>query len=302
MPINAHPEYTEAEKRYYAAETDEEKLLALEEMIRTMPKHKSAESLRKNIRTRYKKIKSKLESERKKKKSSRKQGIKKSEMQAILVGLTNSGKSSLLKLLTNADPKIASYGFTTLTPQLGIMDYEGTKVQIIDLPPTGSENFDYSLLNTADTILIVVEKIHEIKSIKEIIKKASNPLIVFNKIDLYDTNTKRKIRETLKSKRYDFVIISCKTEEGIPELKEKIWQSFNKIRVYTKQPGKQADDEPVILKKGSSVKNVAEKIFHGFSSQIKETRVTGPSSKFPNQKIGLEHILKDKDTIEFKTS
>ena len=97
-------------------------------------------------------------------------------------------------------------------------------------------------------------------------------------------------------------MISCKTEEGIPELKEKIWQSLNKIRVYTKQPGKQADNEPVILKQGSTVKDVAEKIFHGFSSQIKETRITGPSSKFPNQKVGLEHVLKDKDTVEFKTS
>ena len=48
-------------------------------------------------------------------------------------------------------------------------------------------------------------------------------------------------------------------------------------------------------------KDVAEKIFHGFSKQIKETFVTGPSSKFPNQKVGLKHEVKDQDTVEFFT-
>ena len=61
MPINAHPEYIQAEKEYNNANTDEEKLAALEQMTRTMPKHKSAEAFRKNIRTRYKKLKQDIE-------------------------------------------------------------------------------------------------------------------------------------------------------------------------------------------------------------------------------------------------
>ena len=44
----------------------------------------------------------------------------------------------------------------------------------------------------------------------------------------------------------------------------------------------------------------AEKIFHGLSSRIKETRITGPSGKFPNQVVGLKHKLKDMDVVEFK--
>ena len=54
-----------------------------------------------------------------------------------------------------------------------------------------------------------------------------------------------------------------------------------------------------LVKKGVLLKDVAEKIFHGLSDNIRESRVTGPSSKFPNQKVGLNHILKDKDIIEF---
>ena len=302
MPTNVDYKYSEAEKSYLYAETDEEKLLALEEMISTMPKHKSAESLRKNIRTRYKKLKQKLE--KKSKKSKGKKGIKKAEMQAVLIGLTNSGKSSLLKILTNASPRIASYGFTTQTPEIGILDYQGVKIQIIDLPPIGSESFDKSLLNTSDIHINIIEKIHEINSIKEQLKDLvgkKKQIIVFNKIDLYNEEIKRKIRETLKSKRYNFVMISCNTQEGIEELKEKIWESFDKIRIYTKEPGKKPDNNPVILNKEATLKDVAEKIFHGFSKKVKEARITGPSSKFPNQKTSLKHIVKDKDIVEFHT-
>jgi ribosome-interacting GTPase 1 len=54
-----------------------------------------------------------------------------------------------------------------------------------------------------------------------------------------------------------------------------------------------------VLNENSTVKDVAEKIFHGLSRNVKETRVTGPSSKFPNQKVSLEHTLKDRDIVEF---
>ena len=60
-------------------------------------------------------------------------------------------------------------------------------------------------------------------------------------------------------------------------------------------------EKPVILDKESTVKDVAEKIFHGFSEKIKETRITGPSSKFSNQIVGLKHKVKDLDVVEFKT-
>lgn len=304
MPINASFEYTNAEKKFYAAQTDEEKLLALQEMIKTAPKHKGGEALRKNLSTRYKKLREELKKKKERAKSrGKKLGIKKAEMQAVLLGFTNSGKSSLLKVLTNANPLIASYGFITQIPEIGILDYEGCSIQIIDLPPVGSENFDSGLVNTADTVLIVVEKINEIKDLEETFKKAAGKkIIVFNKIDLYNEDSKRKIKETLRSKRYNFSIISCKTKEGLDELKEKIFKSFNKIRVYTKHPGKQEHDgKPIIMLPNSTIESAAERIFHGYSKNIKKIRIWGPSSKFPGQEVGLKHVLQDKDIVEFLT-
>ena len=302
MPINAHPEYITAEKKYNEANSEEEKLKALEEMLKWVPKHKGAETLRKNLRTRYKKLKQ--EFAKAKKKSGSKKGIKKEQLQAIILGLTNSGKSSILKSITNAQPKIASYGFTTTEPQIGTLNYKGCNIQIIDLPPIASPNYDKGLVNNADTLLIVVEKINEIKPIlKEISNKNDKKIIIFNKIDLYDENTKRKISETLKSKKYRHIMTSTKTDEGIEELKEKILKSFDMIRIYTKHPGKKQklDNVPIILPPNSTLKDVAEKILHGYSKKVKYAKITGPSCKFTNQKVGLKHIVKDKDVVEFFT-
>ena len=99
----------------------------------------------------------------------------------------------------------------------------------------------------------------------------------------------------------NFVLISVKEKENLEELKEKLFQSFDKIRVYTKEPGKEKSPKPIIMKPDSTLKDIAEKILKGFSKKVKETRIWGPSSKFPGQKIGLKHKLKDLDVVEFKT-
>jgi len=118
---------------------------------------------------------------------------------------------------------------------------------------------------------------------------------------LFDNNEKRKIEATLKSKKIVFAMVSAKTGENLGEFKEKMFESFGKLRVFTKEPGKPKSEKPVIMETNSTVKDVAEKIFKGFSKNIVETKIWGPSSKFPGQKVGLNHQLKDLDVVEFKT-
>ena len=300
MATNASLEYTLAEKRYDAAKTDEEKLLALEEMIRLMPKHKSAENLRANLRQRYKKFKENLEIKKKKSKKSGKPGIKKAELQAVIIGLTQTGKSSLLSMLTNFKPEISPIPYTTKTINLGMMFYEHVQIQIVDQPAVDSEDFDQGITNGADTLLIIITSPSQLAEIFPFLQNAAGErIIVLNKSDLLDENEKRKFQAQLQSKKYNFEIISCQAKEGIQELKEKIFKSFGKIRIYTKEPRKIASQIPMIMPKDASVKDVAEKIHAGFSEKVNEARITGPSSKFPNQKVGLDHILKDKDIVEF---
>lgn len=298
---NQSPFYKQAEVKFLNSKTDEERIEALEEMIKECPKHKSSEKMLANLKTRLIKLREKIERAQKTKGSS-KQGIKKEEMQAVIIGKTNSGKSSLLNILTNASPLIADYEFTTKNPLIGIMDYNGVNIQIVDIPAIESDYYDKGIVNTTDTIIILITNLNEIKQTEDkLLKSIGKRIIVFNKIDLLNENERRKISAYLQSKKYNFILISSLTGENISELKEKIFKSFDKIRVYTKEPGKLPSTKPIILNPNSTVENVAEKIFHGFSKQVEESRVTGPSSKFPNQKVGLKHILKDLDIIEFKT-
>ena len=224
MPVNASYEFANAEKQFIEAKTDEERLLGLEEMMRTVPDHKGTNNIRANLRTRYVKLKEKIEKNRSRKKGAKaKFSIKKGEMQVTLVGLTNSGKSSLLHKLTNANPLIANYSFTTQIPEIGILHYENCQIQIIDLPAIGSENFETGIINTSDTALIIIEKVSDILEIEKVLTRfKGKKIIVLNKIDIFSENEKRRLTDQLKSKRYNFVLVSCKTGEGIGELKENL--------------------------------------------------------------------------------
>lgn len=266
-------------------------------MIRECPKHKSAEKMLAQLRTRRKKLLEKIESAKKKRKKSR-VGIRKEEMQAVIVGFTNSGKSSLLSLLTNALPKIAPYEFTTKQPVVGMMPYFGTQIQIIEIPAFNSEFYDKGLVNNADLIIVLVKDFDEIEKIlQEINKTRGNKLVVFNNKFGFD---EEKIEAKLKSKRLNYVVINTESLKGLEELKNKIFWGCNKIRVFTKEPGKEKSENPLILDLGASIKEVAEKIFKDISI-IKEAKIWGPSSKFPGQIVGLNHKLKDLDIVEFKT-
>ncbi|MDP2629036.1 MAG: GTPase [Nanoarchaeota archaeon] len=305
MPINAHPDFLAAEKEHLLAQTPEEKIKTLEKMISFAPKHKGGENLRAQLKTRLKKLKEKEEKSKNLKRSSgSKQGIKKEEMQAILVGFSNSGKSSILNSLTNVNPEITEVKFATKTPLVGMMNYSNTNIQLIENPPIDSEFYDKGLTNTADTLLLIVDKIEQIKKIKEKLENSKGKaIIVFNKIDLLNEQEKRKISATLQSKKYNFILFSSQTQKNLEELKDKIFKSFNKIRIYTKTPNSKdkKSEKPIVLNQNSTIKDVAEKILKGFSNKVKETKIWGPSSKFPGQKVGLKHIVKDLDIVEFRT-
>ena len=297
MTVNAGPEYFVAEKRYLNAKTMEEKILYLEEMIRAAPKHKSSEKFVAELKKRLIRLRERHEKQEKSRKSSGKKGIKKEGFQIALLGLPNSGKSSLLSKLTNAKPLIASNPFNTTKPTIGTLNHQGIKAQIVDLPSIGSDFFDVGIINTANLVLIVIESLSDLEKINPFLSKANGKkLIALNKSDLLNQEQLRKLNETIKSKKLSAIVISCLSNENIELL---MFREMEVVRVYTKEPGKPPTKDPVILPTDSTVKDIAESIRKGFSLLVKESRVTGPSSRFPNQKTGLDHKLKDLDIVEF---
>jgi len=181
MPINAKPEYFKAEGKYYEAQTIPDKLKALEEMLSKAPSHKGAETLRAGIKQKLAKYTALLEKERQQKtKGKGKKVILKKEgaAQVILVSVTNAGKSSLLKQLTNANPKIQSYEYTTKKPQMGIMEYKGVQIQIVEMPPL-YEDFAYKglgptyfgIMRNSNLILFLLDLTKSVQKQMDILNK-----------------------------------------------------------------------------------------------------------------------------------
>ena len=299
---NQSPFYQKAEEEYLKATSDQERIECLEIMMKEVPKHKSSEKMRKNLTNRYKKIKSSMAKQKKAGKSGQ-IGIKKADMQCVLAGFPNSGKSTIFKTLTSQPTKTSPHPFTTYQPQLGTFNYEDAQIQIID--QVSFPNHDKSLVNSTDTLLVVIDSLDQIKKVEEYIYRTkSKVILIFNKEDTLSETEKRKLKANLNSKykNYDYVFFSKDiTKQQLKKFKQKIFESFPIIRVYTKEPKKAPSKEPMILKENTTFKMAAEKILKGMSKKIKRARVWGPSSKFGGQVIGLEHVLKDKDVIEFQT-
>ena len=165
MPINAGYEYTEAQKHLEEAKTPEEKIRALEKLLSVSPNHKGAEKLRLEIKTKISKLREKAEKERAKKGGAFSLSIKKEgAAQVALIGLTNSGKSTILNKLTGAKVEIADYVYTTKLPEIGVMDYHGVKIQLIEIPPVfegfmeGENGPSFmAIIRGADLVVIVLD-------------------------------------------------------------------------------------------------------------------------------------------------
>ena len=166
-----------------------------------------------------------------------------------LVGLPNSGKSTLLSVLTDAKPKIANYEFTTLKPNLGIVKHRDYNTFVIsDIPgiiegASKGKGLGHHFLrhierNSILVILISIESgdikktydilIKELKTYNsELIDKEK--LLVISKCDLIEEKDLFKIKNKFisKFKNIDLHYISSVTMSGITELKDMIWKKLN---------------------------------------------------------------------------
>ncbi len=275
MPVNAPIEYYKAEEKFNSAKTKEEKIACLEEMIRLLPKHKGTH----NVLAQLRKKMAKLKSEKRRKTGSRSSFVIKKEgaEQVCLLGLTNSGKSTLLKALTGKDVEIADYPYTTKKPQFGMMKYEDVWIQIVEIPSTFNPGA-MGIVYGTDLIVVILDGE---KNLDE------------QKREIEDILDKRRI----KIKR---LYVVTKKPIGLDKLKKKIWKSLGVIRVYTKTPGKNPEKKPIIMEKESTVGDVAKEVHKSFLEHFRFARVFGHSVKFNGARVGLDHVLIDKDVVEIR--
>ncbi|MBI2107105.1 TGS domain-containing protein [Candidatus Woesearchaeota archaeon] len=302
MPTNVTIEYQLAEGEYNEAKTPNEKIIALEKMLSTAPKHKSAEKLLQQIKQRLAKLKQQQEKEKKQKKGQHFSIKKEGASQVSLIGITNSGKSLLLNRLTNADVKVEEYEFTTTMPEIGIMDYHGIKIQLIEIPAIVEDYLEkekgplfFGVLRNSDLILIILDLSKDVNFQLSLIKNELKKANIKNKTVLIGNKKDKMINQSLEKFNNLFLISSS---DNLDKLKDFIWSNINLIKVYTKQPGKEKDFPPIALKKGSTVMDLAKEIHKDFIKKFKFARIFGKSVKFSGCKVGLEHVLQDDDAVE----
>ncbi len=92
--------------------------------------------------------------------------------------------------------------------------------------------------------------------------------------------------------------ISAFKDIGLDELKDFIYDNLGFMRVFLKPQGQEADmEEPLIVKDDSTVENICVKLHRDFVRKFRFARIRGPSAKFDDQRVGLDHQLKDGDVL-----
>jgi len=262
MPANLPPQYFEAEKTFREAKNPLEKIAALEEMLAIMPHHKGTDHLRAELRARIAKLTQLAE----KKSGTRRASLvieKEGAAQVAVIGLPNAGKSQLVSTITNASPPVADYPFTTHSATPGMMEFENIKIQLIDTPPLLPQSIEFwlpPLLRRADALLVMVNLADApLPQMETILTQLGNmriviggveareepeftlwhkkALLIGNKLDLEGAPQNYTALKNEYEGRLPVIAISAKERIGLEELKHKIYQMLDIIRVYTKVPG-----------------------------------------------------------------
>jgi len=325
MPTNLPPEYFEADRRFRAAKSTQEKIICLEELLSTIPKHKGTDKLRADLRRRLAKLKSE---NLVKKKPGRHESIyhieKEGAARIVILGPANVGKSSLTCALTNATPKISPFPFTTWTPTPGMLMVKDVQIQLIDTPPLSREHIETELIDlvrNSDLILLIVDlqtdPFRQLEETTTILNDygislpcegihsngqsnmISHPfIVVVNKTDNEKLDEDFQVFCDLLDQECTLIAISAQSGRNLEQLKEHIFTNLGIMRIYAKPPGKEPDfSAPFVLNKGCTVEDLAAKIHKDFYSQLKTARVWG-SGVYEGQLVGRDHILQDGDVVE----
>jgi hypothetical protein len=355
-----------------------EKIRAIEEEMKRTQIHKHTEHHVGLLKAKLAKLRAEQERSQGSKQGGAGFELKKGrDCTAVLIGLPSVGKSTILNRLTNAKSKVAPYAFTTLTVVPGLLEYQGARIQILDLPGiisgaatgTGRGKRVLSVAKNADLILLVLDVFQpdQISVLRKelyemgIRLNTQPPNVTINKssqgglgitttcnlthlaestvrailntykinhgnviireditddqlIDLVTGNRRyipsitilnktdlvssKYVAEARKRMSEDLVPISADRNVNLDELREAIYNRLRLIKVYLKPRNGSPDfEDPLIVTTGSTISDVCKKIHRKFAGEAKYALVSGTSVRFSPQRVGLDHVVQDRDIV-----
>ena len=336
MPANLSADYLKAEERYRSAVTNDEKLVALEEMFTTLPKHKGTEKMQADIKTRISKLKKEMS-------GPSKGGAKRTDFfhvekqgagQVAIFGAPNCGKSALVKELTGLHAEVAPYPFTTTQPAAGMMEFEDIQIQLVDTPPVSPESpgWLFGIMRTADILVWMLDLsddalLETTEQTQALLQKANialaatkeegqgriatpaeapdSPLPTPKKIlrlgakadDPQAMDRLAILRELIGD--VEVLPVSVEHHTGLEEFKRRLFDMLAIIRVYTKKPGKPVEfRDPVILPIGATMIDAAYHLHKDIAQNLQFARLWN-NSGYDGQRVERGHVLADTDILEF---
>jgi small GTP-binding protein len=239
------------------------------------------------------------------------------DARVVLFGMTNVGKSTLMNSITNAKVRTGNYKHTTTTALGGTCIYDGVQIQMVDLPGFIDFTDDWRtnkqiirVARTSDAILMVIDlSLNVVDQYNFLYSQLQKAKIIMDGEAVFqiqiiatkgDLPGSKENYETLKSiSAFKTLPISINNEKSLQELQKGIYDILEIMKVYTKKHTQKADfDNPMVVRTGTTVYDIAKKIHKDFVEQFSFAKVWGKSVEFDEQSVGSDHELKDGDVVE----
>ena len=388
LPTNVTPEFDKQRIIYEETEDLAQRIVELEKLLSLAPRHKGAERMVGNYRKKLAILKAQLEKKREQDRARRsgggvEEGVirKEGAGQVCLVGVTNSGKSSLINAVTNAELDVGDYPFTTPIPTPAMLTLEDINIQLVELPgvfegshEAGIGRQALSVARNTDCIALIIDLSQDIDTqmntilkeldsarirlnkeksavriervglgghmiygaqnyqgnideVKEFLKarRITNVIVRFQKpatfqqlVDAMDSSvayvramivaTKGDAEgsqaryhelEEKYADRFDVVPVSAQRGENLDSMSWTFYQHLDILRVYTKIPGKQRENKPIVLPEGSVVEDAARKVHKAlFVERFRSAVIIRENDKIRRRTVGLNYPLQDGDILQ----
>jgi ribosome-interacting GTPase 1 len=282
MPANLPAEWYSIERKYLEAKTIDEKIFWLEKLISATPKHKGTENLLANLRKRLAKLRELKERRKKKVGKPFFEFKKEGDIMVCFLGVANSGKSYIINKIANSNLESTDVPFETKIPKSIMKLEDGVLFQLVEIPSTFQNEF-LQIARISNFNFFILDTSKDIEFQEKIMKDLEEKGIKF---------------EILKNKRSETFEIENSSISADKILKY-VWEKLNKIRVFTKPPGKEISERAIVLKKGSKVVDVLREINEELVKKFKFAKIIRNGKTI---KVGLDFVLEDKDIIEIRIS